>query len=63
MAQRSAAMAAAQKRYNEKKKKEYKQVLLRYHRLRDADVVEQLESVPNKREYVARLIRADRNRR
>lgn len=63
MAQRSAALAAAQRRYNQKTKGEYKQVLLRYHRERDADVVEQLESVPNKREYVARLIRADRNRR
>lgn len=40
-------------------KKKYKQVLLTVNRETDADVLQKLESVPNMRQYLLALIRAD----
>ena len=50
---------AAQKRYQEQHKHERKKILLNYHREKDSVILQQLELVSNKSDYIRQLILAD----
>lgn len=53
-------MSEARKRADLKFKKEkMKQVNLMLHREKESDIIEFLDGVPNKREYLINLIRSD----
>lgn len=53
------AQKRANRKYYEKSKKFFKAVLLRFSREQDADVLAKLDSVPNKTDYVRKLVRKD----
>lgn len=53
------AQRNACKRYYERNKENWKMVLLRLDKRKDSDVIERLESVPNKKAYISELVRGD----
>lgn len=53
------AQKAACRRYYERTKKSHKVYMLRLNRTLDKDVIAALESVPNKTEYIRKLVRED----
>lgn len=55
----SEAQRAACRRYYERTKKDYKAYMLRFSRTSDADIIEKLEQVPNKTEYIRSIIRGN----
>ena len=60
MASRSAESMKKQATYaKEYNSKNYDQWLLRISRIYDGDIIEKLNSVPNKKEYIYSLIRED----
>ena len=53
-------MSEAKKRADDKyKKKAYTQFSIRLHNEKEADVIEHMNSVENKRDYLIKLIRSD----
>lgn len=44
------------------KKEHMTRVYVRFHNINDADIIEKLNSVPSKNDYIRQLIRADINK-
>lgn len=55
----SEAQKAACRRYYEKNKYKFRTVALRLNRVSEADVLDKLDSVPNKALYIIGLVRRD----
>lgn len=52
-------MQAIYDRQNQYAKEKYRAISIKLDKEKHADVIQKLESVPNKLEYIAQLIRAD----
>lgn len=59
MGKASAAHLRATKKYE---KKNIRQILLKFHKTHEADIIEKLDSVPSKNNYIRQLILKDLER-
>lgn len=59
MAKASAAKLRATKKYE---KANIRQILLKFHKTHEADIIEKLDSVPSKNNYIRQLILQDLER-